>query len=151
MNQMRVEFEREYTKNAQPEEAKRALKRKFTGQYILMATSYAWQWWQACQILNDERIAELEQENASLRNRVSNLRAVTHAENLRNCNKHKNNKSGIAGVCWRERDKRWIAQISFNKKYIYLGSFLEKKQAIEVRKKAEVHYGFYANAQHSAE
>lgn len=49
----------------------------------------------------------------------------------------KNNTSGVRGVTFDKRKGKWIAQIDFQKKHFYLGSFKEKEKAIEVRKRAE--------------
>lgn len=38
-------------------------------------------------------------------NRLSNLRVVTNAENCRNSKRQKNNRSGITGVSYRERNR----------------------------------------------
>lgn len=49
----------------------------------------------------------------------------------------KNNKSGVTGVRWDKSRNKWLAQISFQKKYYYLGRFENKEDAIKIRKKAE--------------
>jgi len=49
-------------------------------------------------------------------NRIKNLREVSSQCNLRNTGNRKNNTSGIKGVSWDERTKRWIPQITINKK-----------------------------------
>ena len=47
------------------------------------------------------------------------------------------NTSGVTGV-WFSRSKGlWVAEIMFKRKKYYLGSFVKKETAIEVRKKAE--------------
>ncbi len=59
-----------------------------------------------------------------LDNRRENLRLVTGSLNQHNRIKLNNNKtSKYKGVRWHKRDKKWIAQIVFNGKQKYLGSF----------------------------
>jgi len=70
-----------------------------------------------------------------LDNRKDNLRIVNHSVNSINANLQSNNKSGFTGVCWSTRDKRWIAQGSFNSKRYLIGYFKSKEDAIAARKK----------------
>src|SRR3990167_9807804 len=46
----------------------------------------------------------------SLDNRWINLRVVDYKNNAKNCSSYKNNKSGIVGVGWDKRDKKWRVQ-----------------------------------------
>lgn len=48
-----------------------------------------------------------------------------------------NNTSGHKGVYWSKRDKRWIVRIGLKGKSIHIGTFKEKIDAIQARKKAE--------------
>lgn len=73
-------------------------------------------------------------------NRRSNLRAVTHSQNLMNRGKFKSNKSGIIGVYWDKRDNVWRAQIRLNGKVIHLGYFDNIEIAIGARQQAEREY-----------
>jgi hypothetical protein len=70
-----------------------------------------------------------------LNNRISNLHAVTFAQNMQN-RKHPPNSSGRTGVTLRPNGK-WQAEISVNGQRIYLGSFVLKRVAIRKRKEAE--------------
>jgi len=79
------------------------------------------------------------------RNVWSNLRAVTHAENMKNIRIPANNKSGTAGVSWHKNKKAWVAYITSEGKTKHLGIFHNKEDAIAARKAAEVLYGFHAN------
>ena len=78
-------------------------------------------------------------------NRFINLRKVTKKENQRNQSKFANNKSGITGVCWHKRHKKWTAYIHTNNKnkYIYWG--LDYFDACCSRKSAEKKYGYHEN------
>jgi hypothetical protein len=63
-------------------------------------------------------------------NRRINLRLATIGQNNQNLNKIKNNNtSGVRGVHWRARNKRWEARIKVQGKEIYLGYFKDIKEA----------------------
>ncbi len=80
-----------------------------------------------------------------LDNRRSNLRLCTNAENLRNRITPKNNTSGFKGVTL-TAEKRWKAQIKFERKYYYLGLFSTAEAAHEAYKAAAVKlHGEFAN------
>lgn len=65
----------------------------------------------------------------TLDNRRGNLRPCTNAENSKNRNLNRNNKSGFKGVYWHERRQRWMAQICADGKQIDLGRFKTKEEA----------------------
>ena len=67
-------------------------------------------------------------------NRLSNLRCVTHQENMRN--------NGMLGVYLdRQKKKRtWIAAITVSGRQKYLGTFEDFFEAVCVRKSAEAKY-----------
>lgn len=74
--------------------------------------------------------------------RTENLRIVTHHENMVNRSMQSNNTSGVIGVRWIPRIKRWQARMVVNKKEINLGHFADKHDAIEARRQGEVAYGY---------
>ncbi|HFN5074003.1 TPA: HNH endonuclease [Pseudomonas aeruginosa] len=76
-------------------------------------------------------------------NRIENLRAVRHAENMRNMRMPKSNKSGVCGV--QAAGEKWIASIRFERKVIHLGTFSNIEDAISARKNAERNYGYHEN------
>lgn len=78
-------------------------------------------------------------------NRISNIRKVTHAENMKNQKMYASNKSGVTGVYWDGQHNKWRANIRFNGKCIPFGRFEYKWEAICRRKTAENKYGFHAN------
>lgn len=67
-------------------------------------------------------------------NRRSNLRICTQFENNKN---RSNNTSGITGVTWHSRSKKWRATIKKNGKQYELGEFKDKDKAIQAGLKAE--------------
>ena len=73
-------------------------------------------------------------------NRKANLRIVTHSENQMNRKLAKNNSSGVTGVTWSKKDKRWIANIKINNKTIRCGYYKNIEDAIKARKEAEEKY-----------
>ncbi len=67
-----------------------------------------------------------------LNNNIENLRLATNSENSRNrkgCQKN-NKTSGYRGVTWSKSCEKWMAQIGYNKKRIYLGVFDSKEDAL---------------------
>jgi hypothetical protein len=78
-------------------------------------------------------------------NRWYNLRNVSNAENGKNRTMQANNSSGITGVGWTTRNKKWQSYIRVNGKHIYLGYFADKFEAICARKSANNKYGFHCN------
>lgn len=56
-------------------------------------------------------------------NNIKNLRAATAGENKCNQKIYKSNTSGVKGVCFNKRTKKWVGQINYNGKRKCLGSF----------------------------
>jgi hypothetical protein len=73
-------------------------------------------------------------------NRWSNLRSVSRQENLCNAGIRSDSKSGVTGVHWLSRDKRWGAEISNAGKRIRLGYFTNFEEAVAVRAKAKTQF-----------
>ena len=79
-------------------------------------------------------------------NRKSQLRIVTHSQNLQNRIIPQNNTSGHIGVSWDKHRGKWIAYINVNQKRIRLGGFCDISDAIIARENAEKQYfGEYRN------
>lgn len=78
-------------------------------------------------------------------NRIENLRSVSHAENLRNQKRPSTNTSGVVGVHWANREKKWNAYISIDRCRKSLGYFTYFDEAVAARKKAEIKHGFHHN------
>ena len=67
-------------------------------------------------------------------NRIENLRKATASENLHNRIAQKNSKSGIKGVYWLVKRKKWVARCKIGKtisKCSYFDTIEEAKEAIE--------------------
>ncbi len=80
-----------------------------------------------------------------LNNQRYNLRTASHAENVRNRGKQKNNTSGFKGVKWNGAAKKWEAKIGVDGKDVYLGVYTSKEIAYGVYcEAAKKHHGKYA-------
>ncbi len=64
-----------------------------------------------------------------LDNRMHNLRAATHAQNMANKPLMTTNKTGFKGVSWCKRDKRFLASIKINGRSMGLGNFHRAEDA----------------------
>lgn len=81
-------------------------------------------------------------------NRLSNLRVVGRAENMRNQSLRNTNKTGVTGVSvryTRKGTKRYTANIVYNYKPIFLGNYDTLEEAAAARAEAEIKYGFHPN------
>jgi hypothetical protein len=56
-------------------------------------------------------------------NKIENLREASHAQNMRNSQRPKNNTSGFKGVYFDKRNSNWVAQCVLDGKKTHLGSF----------------------------
>lgn len=65
---------------------------------------------------------------------------TTRIEQNRNQRIRKDNKIGIKGVNFCKHRQEYLARISVNKQRIHLGYFVNLKDAIEARQKAELNY-----------
>lgn len=81
-----------------------------------------------------------------LNNRIENLRPATRSQNSFNSIKPKSNKSGIKGVSWINKFKKYRARLYANKKTYELGYFTNLKDAEKAINEArEKHHGNFAN------
>lgn len=64
-----------------------------------------------------------------LNNTRGNLLILTHAQIRQNADKRSDNTSGYKGVFWRKDNNKWMAQIGYENKNIYLGMFVDKIEA----------------------
>lgn len=79
-------------------------------------------------------------------NRIENLRAATHVTNNYNKSVQKNNKIGVKNVCWHKSNKKWIVQITQNKKRVFKAYFKDLELAELVATEARNKYhGEFAN------
>ena len=76
-----------------------------------------------------------------LNNKRDNLIIATRQQNMMNQRKlPSNNTSGYMGVTFNKESEKWDAQLKFNGKHIYLGSFFNIEDAIIARRNGELEY-----------
>lgn len=62
-------------------------------------------------------------------NKWNNLRGSTKAQNQHNVSLRVDNTSGIKGVCWNKKTKRWITYLKVQGKVIHRGCFINIEDA----------------------
>lgn len=75
-----------------------------------------------------------------LNNTRDNFRFIKRQENSFNSNLPISNSSGVIGVYWHKKNSKWCAKIKKDFKDIYLGSYVDKNDAIKARLLAEIEY-----------
>jgi hypothetical protein len=78
-------------------------------------------------------------------NRLENLRLVTSKENGQNQRMPERNTSGVCGVTWHKKVKKWQATIKEGKTLHYLGLFSDLDEAKKAREDANKSRGFHVN------
>lgn len=56
-------------------------------------------------------------------NRIQNLRLSSRRQNMSNIKATKANKSGLIGVYWAKRERKWVAGITIDYKFNFLGYY----------------------------
>lgn len=97
-----------------------------------------------CIYHNTQFINEVDHfDGNGLNNKFSNLRQVNRSVNNKNHRKQRNNSSGIAGIVWRERLKKWQAYgAGEDRKQVYLGVYSNFLDACCARKFWEINNNF---------
>jgi hypothetical protein len=81
----------------------------------------------------DQTQIEVDHENRdTLDNRRSNLRVVTHAQNMQNRPSHAGSTSKFRGVYQNRNETRWRAQVVINGKTHKLGTHATEEEAAQV-------------------
>lgn len=79
-------------------------------------------------------------------NRIENLRDVSHQVNAKNRKLYENNKSGVHGVSFHNRDDVWQVRIGVGRgKELHLGNFKTWDEAISVRIAAQTILDYHDN------
>lgn len=73
-------------------------------------------------------------------NRICNLREASQGENQQNHPRHITNTSGIIGVRWYKRTKKWHASIKYKNRNIHLGYFQSIEEAAAARAEGKAKY-----------
>lgn len=86
-----------------------------------------------------------------LDNRWANLRLATQKQNSANQGIRTNNISGVKGVSWEARTKKWRAQIMVDGRAKYIGSYHTIEEAAAARRTAELElHGDFARTEGTA-
>jgi len=78
-------------------------------------------------------------------NRLTNLREVTHEENMKNKTNYSSSKSGVHGVTFNRVHQKWWVRANINNKRMHLGYYDDFDEAVRVRKAAELQYDYHPN------
>ncbi len=71
-------------------------------------------------------------DHNGLNNQKSNLKRTTHQNNMAHSKKRRDNTSGFKGVYWDKVNRKWVAQLGFNKGFIgRFSTILEAAQAYD--------------------
>jgi hypothetical protein len=71
-------------------------------------------------------------------NRIENLREASNSQNNYNKRLQKNNRSGVKGVHWVERFKKWRVRIGVDGKDLHVGYFEKYEDAVFAATKARM-------------
>ena len=80
----------------------------------------------------------------TLNNRIENLRPATLSQNSQNSKMRNDNKSGIKGIHWCNREKKWIARIMIKNIRKNLGQFddINKAETVLINERKVLHGEF---------
>ena len=67
---------------------------------------------------------------------------ISDSESLKTSRPTSKSKTGVRGVYYNKRKKRYVVYINVDKKTKYLGSSVDLKEAAAIRRKAEIEYGY---------
>jgi hypothetical protein len=90
--------------------------------------------------VTDPKIEVDHRNHRGFVNLKTNLRVCSHADNMRNQQKHSVNTSGFKGVSWNKHNKNWRARIKVNYKNIHLGCYTDKIDAAKAYNDAAIKY-----------
>ena len=96
--------------------------------------------------LTDPEIKTDHRDGNGLNNTRENIRACSHAQNMRNTGAYATNTSGFKGVHWHKQRRKWQASIKVNGKRKSLGLYITPKEAYMAYCKAAIEmHGEFAN------
>lgn len=78
-------------------------------------------------------------QNRSTKERMAE---ISDPESLKTNRPTAKSTTGVRGVYYNKRKKRYVAYINVDKKSKYLGSSIDLKEAADIRRKAEIEYGY---------
>jgi hypothetical protein len=109
---------------------------------IYMLHRLIWCWMTGCWVAG--QIDHIDRD--ALNNKWDNLREATPSEQMGNTGLRPNNTSGFRGVYWVSDRDKWLAVITRNGKFTYLGRFddIEEAAAVAARAREEFFGEFFA-------
>lgn len=88
--------------------------------------------------VHGEWVREIDHKNRIKSDtRLANLRPATRKHNSENRGLQRNNTSGVRGVTWNKKERKWSAQIRHNKRQMHLGWHGRFEDAVAARLSAE--------------
>lgn len=78
-------------------------------------------------------------------NKWDNLSASSNLDNRKNQSLRQSNNTGVTGVIWNSKRKRYVARVTHNYKQHWLGQFENIEDAIAARKAANIKFKFHKN------
>lgn len=100
-------------------------------------------WAMLCGVIDDREIDHIDGDRGN--NRPANLRLVSAQGNARNASISSANTSGVLGVDFNKKARKWRATIKVNYRKLFVGEFRLFDDAVAARKAAERKYGFHPN------
>lgn len=85
------------------------------------------------------------EDGDGLNNKWDNIRTATMTENQKNRRLNANSKSGVTGVSFYSRNKKWRVAINIRGKKKHLGYFETFEEAVEIRMKANKENDYHDN------
>ena len=96
--------------------------------------------------VTDPKISVDHKDHNTLNNQKENLRKATHSQNMANRTPHKGSTSIYLGVNFCGQHKKWRCQIYKNGRKIFMGYFVDEKDAaLAYNKEAIKLHGEFAN------
>ena len=77
-------------------------------------------------------------DNNCLNNRIENLRPTTKSQNAFNRRMRSNNTSGVKGVSWNKRNRKWMVRVCVEGKEHYFGLHDDLQVATDIANKARL-------------
>jgi hypothetical protein len=95
-------------------------------------------------MVHDEEPENVDHENGQRDdNRLTNLRGTDPLGNARNASKRSDNRSGVTGVCFKSRERKWQAYINVDGKPRTIGTYQSFDEAVAARKQAAESNGYH--------
>ena len=89
------------------------------------------------------QIDHIDQDRSN--NAINNLREVSQSENSRNRARARRTRLGEVGIWWCRRRRKYVAEITLNRKKVYQKTFDDIDDAIRERKAKALELGFHEN------